>query len=344
MLQTLAIIEFLSIFYYKRNAKKRNIDFNLTFEEFDDITNKIALESYIFEYIETQDIEEVLDTKKAIINRKIDHPQIHLKAEQSIVYIESLDSVLIIYQDISKQELAKDKEPYLEASKEIIKRIKGSTKYKNNKDDEKFMNSVKQTFMYIDNLKHSEATLQQTIDAFEQLKTYAHETFNIKNETIQKLVEPFVGIKEETKEIKQELDKTDKNMDSVAKKADQVNQATQEQAQAESKVVQQVEAQAQAQSKAKDDAKATAEAMESQAKSQKTITETFTIFDGDIEYYDVVDTVFYKDTSATPYIFYILAIFSFAFATSSLICSKATFEVIDRPGSHPSFLEDTTSP
>ena len=174
---------------------------------------------------------------------------------------------------LEKQELAKDKEPYLKASKEIIKRIKGSTKYKNNKDDDKFMKSVQQTFMYIDNLKHSEATLQQTIDAFEQLKTYAHETFNMKNETIQKLVEPFVGIKEETKEIKQELDKTDKNMDDVAKKADQVNQATQEQAQAESKITQQVEAQAQAQSKAKDDAKATAEAMESQAKSQKTITD-----------------------------------------------------------------------
>ena len=32
-----------------------------------------------------------------------------MKAEESIVYIENLDSVLIIYQDISKQELAKEK-------------------------------------------------------------------------------------------------------------------------------------------------------------------------------------------------------------------------------------------
>ena len=58
-------------------------------------------------------MQKVLDTKQPIINRKIDHPQIHLKAEQSIVYIENLDSVLIIYQDISKQELAKEKRLHL---------------------------------------------------------------------------------------------------------------------------------------------------------------------------------------------------------------------------------------
>lgn len=174
---------------------------------------------------------------------------------------------------LDNQEIAKQKEPYLKASKEILKRIKGSTNYKKNKDDDDFINSFKNTQRYIDALVNSSFSLQNVVDAFEQLKTYAHETFNMKNETIEKLIKPFVGIQEETEEIKQELDKTDKSMDSVAKKADQVNQATQEQVQAESKITQQVEAQAQAQSKAKDDAKATAEAMESQAKSQKTITD-----------------------------------------------------------------------
>jgi uncharacterized Fe-S cluster-containing protein len=91
------------------NRELRICECNKLAQKFLGVNRKEALESYIFEYIETQDIEEVLDTKKAIINRKIDHPQIHLKAEQSIVYIENLDSVLIIYQDISKQELAKEK-------------------------------------------------------------------------------------------------------------------------------------------------------------------------------------------------------------------------------------------
>ena len=91
------------------NRELRICECNKLAQKFLGVNHKEALESYIFEYIETQDIEEVLDTKEAIINRKIDHPQINLKAEQSIVYIEDLDSVLIIYQDISKQELAKEK-------------------------------------------------------------------------------------------------------------------------------------------------------------------------------------------------------------------------------------------
>lgn len=95
------------------NRELRICECNKLAQKFLGVNRKEALESYIFEYIETQDIEEVLDTKKAIINRKIDHPQIHLKAEQSIVYIENLDSVLIIYQDISKQELAKEKRLHL---------------------------------------------------------------------------------------------------------------------------------------------------------------------------------------------------------------------------------------
>ena len=91
------------------NRELRICECNKLAQKFLGVNRKEALESYIFEYIETQDIEEVLDTKQPIINRKIDHPQIHLKAEQSIVYIENIDSVLIIYQDISKQELAKEK-------------------------------------------------------------------------------------------------------------------------------------------------------------------------------------------------------------------------------------------
>ncbi len=95
------------------NRELRICECNKLAQKFLGVNRKEALESYIFEYIETQDIEEVLDTKKAIINRKIDHPQIHLKAEQSIVYIEDLDAVLVIYQDISKQELAKEKRLHL---------------------------------------------------------------------------------------------------------------------------------------------------------------------------------------------------------------------------------------
>lgn len=73
------------------------------------VSREEALERYIFEFIETQDIEEVLETKKEIIHKKLDIPQMNLKAEETIVYIDNLEAVLVIYQDIEKEEKAKEK-------------------------------------------------------------------------------------------------------------------------------------------------------------------------------------------------------------------------------------------
>ena len=77
------------------------------------VNREEALESYIFEYIETQDIEEVLQTKQPIMNKKVDMPQIHMVAEESIIYIDKLDSVLVVYQDIRKEEQEKEKRLHL---------------------------------------------------------------------------------------------------------------------------------------------------------------------------------------------------------------------------------------
>lgn len=89
------------------------------------VSREEALERYIFEFIETEDIEQVLRTKQSIMNKKIDLPQIYLKAEEKIVYISNLTSVLVIYQDITKEEQAKEKRYYLkmetiEAAQKVI--------------------------------------------------------------------------------------------------------------------------------------------------------------------------------------------------------------------------------
>lgn len=73
------------------------------------ISREEALERYIFEFIETKDIETVLETKQSVMSKKVDLPQFHLKAEEKIVYIPNLTSVLVIYQDITKEEKAKEK-------------------------------------------------------------------------------------------------------------------------------------------------------------------------------------------------------------------------------------------
>lgn len=103
---------------------------NKSAQKFLGVSRKEALESYIFEYIETRDIEEVLETKQPIMHKKVELPQIHLVAEETIVYIEDSDSVLVIYQDISKEELAKEKRLHLKmetvemAQKVIDKQMK----------------------------------------------------------------------------------------------------------------------------------------------------------------------------------------------------------------------------
>lgn len=73
------------------------------------VTREEALQTYIFEYIEIEDIEHVLKTHETILHKKVSLPQIQLIAEESILYIEKLDAVLVIYQDIRKEEREKEK-------------------------------------------------------------------------------------------------------------------------------------------------------------------------------------------------------------------------------------------
>ena len=246
-----------------------------TTEDMIKILSEFSAKAYLL-----AELQEKMKTHEPMQNSKANLDIANKTTKARIEEAQAIDAVTAkqkeqqkneqIHQEwLKNQEIAKAKEPYLKASKEIIKRIKGSTKYKNNKDDEKFMKSVQQTFMYIDNLKHSEATLQQTVDAFENLKTYAHETFNMKNETIKKLVEPFVKIEEAVTQTTEDMKKVESGTKEVAKDAQVSNQATQEKVEADIKATQEIQEQAQAQNKLKENVEATAEATEKQVKAQK---------------------------------------------------------------------------
>lgn len=174
---------------------------------------------------------------------------------------------------LDNQEIAKQKEPYLEASKKLLQRIKGTTNYKKNKNDDDFKKSFENTEKYIKGLVHSAFSLEQVVSAFEQLKTYAHETFNMKNETIQKIVEPFVKVENAVAQTTEDMKKVEASVEEVAKDAQTSNQATQEKAQADAKATQEVKEQAQAQDTLKENVEATAEATEKQVKAQKEMSE-----------------------------------------------------------------------
>ena len=72
------------------------------------VSREEALERYIFEFIDDKDIAEVLSTKKQIVHKKMNLDTVKLKVVETIIYIESLDSVLVTYQDITKEEKAKE--------------------------------------------------------------------------------------------------------------------------------------------------------------------------------------------------------------------------------------------
>lgn len=72
------------------------------------ISRAEALERYIFEFIDDKDISEVLRTKKSIIHKKLRIEQLSMIVLEIIEYIEEQEAVLVIYQDITKEEKAKE--------------------------------------------------------------------------------------------------------------------------------------------------------------------------------------------------------------------------------------------
>lgn len=67
-----------------------------------------AVQRYIFEFIEAEDIEETLRTREPVIHKKIQLENGRMTAEETIVYIENLDSVLVTFQDVTREEKIKE--------------------------------------------------------------------------------------------------------------------------------------------------------------------------------------------------------------------------------------------
>ena len=67
-----------------------------------------AVQRYIFEFIEAEDIESALLTREPIYHRKIRLDQGRIVAEETIVYIENLDAVLVLFQDVTREEKIKE--------------------------------------------------------------------------------------------------------------------------------------------------------------------------------------------------------------------------------------------
>lgn len=67
-----------------------------------------AVQRYIFEFIEADDIQSVLETRKPILHKKIRLENGRMIAEETIVYIQKQNAVLVTYQDVTKEENMKE--------------------------------------------------------------------------------------------------------------------------------------------------------------------------------------------------------------------------------------------
>ena len=77
-------------------------------QELLDVSRSEALERYIFEFVDEKDIAEVLKTKEPVLRKKTSIPHTGITVLETIVYIEHLESVLVTYQDITREEKAKE--------------------------------------------------------------------------------------------------------------------------------------------------------------------------------------------------------------------------------------------
>ena len=67
-----------------------------------------ALQRYIFEFIEAEDIEEAFRTKESVYNTKVKLEHERLTMRRTIVYIEDMDCVLVTFHDITREEKIKE--------------------------------------------------------------------------------------------------------------------------------------------------------------------------------------------------------------------------------------------
>ena len=86
----------------------RILDCNRKGQELLGVGHEEAVQRYIFEFIEAEDIENALLTREPVLHKKVHLENGRMVAEETIVYIENLDAVLVTFQDVTREEKIKE--------------------------------------------------------------------------------------------------------------------------------------------------------------------------------------------------------------------------------------------
>lgn len=107
------------------DADMRIVEFSGAATRYFHVERAEALNRYLYEFIDHTDFEEVMLTHKNIYGKKVDYPDRKLFTLQNIVYIEELNNVLGIFQDVTrdeekKQQIYKVKVETIEMAQRVI--------------------------------------------------------------------------------------------------------------------------------------------------------------------------------------------------------------------------------
>lgn len=93
------------------DSEMKIVEFSGAAEHYFHLTRARAKEKYLYELIDHTDFETVLETHESILNKKVSYPDLGIMTLQNIVYVEQLNGVLGIFQDVTPDE-EKQKQAY----------------------------------------------------------------------------------------------------------------------------------------------------------------------------------------------------------------------------------------
>lgn len=86
----------------------RICEFNQCAQDTFKISRDEALQMYIFEIMDEEDVQEVFDTGKSMFRKKVNLEAEQISVMESIVYVEERDLALIVFKDITEEEQARE--------------------------------------------------------------------------------------------------------------------------------------------------------------------------------------------------------------------------------------------
>ena len=84
-------------------------EFNNAAEAAFHISHEQAVKKYLYELIDSEDFQEVFETKKNIMNKKVVYKSYGMTTLQNIIYVPSQGTVIGFFRNITEEEKKKEK-------------------------------------------------------------------------------------------------------------------------------------------------------------------------------------------------------------------------------------------